>query len=464
MLFNSFEFLLFFLPITLVVYFGLSRYTKPGSRVFLLLASLFFYSWWNPIYLPLIVSSVIFNYFVGKRLNFTENPGTRKRVLIFGVSLNLGLLAYFKYCNFFIENLNLLGGLNIPSLNVILPLAISFFTFQQIAYLADSYKQNTREYDLFNYSLFVTFFPHLIAGPLVNHKDILPQFKDSGNFSFKHDNFSKGLYMFLMGLGKKVIIADTFAVLANAGYGNTAALSFADSWLTSLSYAFQLYFDFSGYSDMAIGIGLLFNITLAVNFNSPYKAVNIQDFWRRWHITLSSFLRDYLYIPLGGSRVGELLTLRNLLITFILGGIWHGAGWTFIFWGFLHGFGQIVYRLWSKSEIKMPDWLAWFITFNYVNIAWVFFRAASWTDALNLLKGMFGLRRMILSEINVLTDPMLIPMLAIGILLLFWKNPPQLCAEFKPDKKHLAYMAGLAVIGLLFMNSITANDFLYFDF
>lgn len=465
MLFNSFEFLLFFLPTTLLVYFGLSTSGyKREARVVLLCASLFFYSWWNPIYLPLIVSSVVFNFFVGKKLNEIEDQRKRKRVLIFGVSANLLLLGYFKYANFLVDNINLIPGVELPGFNVILPLAISFFTFQQIAYLADSYKRNTSDYDLFNYSLFVTFFPHLIAGPLVNHKDILPQFKSEENFRFNHFNFAKGLYVFFMGLCKKVVIADSFAVLANAGYSNTEALGLVDSWLTSLAYAFQLYFDFSGYSDMAIGIALFFNITLAVNFNSPYRSLDLQDFWRRWHITLSSFLRDYVYIPLGGSRVTEFITLRNLMITFILGGIWHGAGWTFVFWGFLHGFGLCVHRLWRKLGIEMPSWLGWFITFNYVNIAWVFFRSPTWTDATNMLKGMFGLHGLSSHNFAVLTDFESVPLLIAGVLLLFWKNPPELASEFRTDRKHLAYMVALTFIGLLFMNSITANDFLYFDF
>lgn len=465
MLFNSFEFVLFFLPITLLVYFTLTRssYYK-HARFFLLFASLFFYSWWNPNYLPLIISSVLFNFFVGKKLNETENATKRKRLLVFGVTANLTLLGYFKYSNFFVDNLNVLAGLNISSLHIILPLAISFFTFQQIAYLADSYKQNTKDYDLFNYSLFVTFFPHLIAGPLVNHKDILPQFKAGENFRFNDFNFAKGCYVFFMGLAKKVVIADSFAVLANSGYANIGSLGFLDSWLTSFSYAFQLYFDFSGYSDMAIGAALMFNITLAINFNSPYRAVNLQDFWRRWHITLSAFLRDYVYIPLGGSRVREFITLRNLMITFVLGGIWHGAGWTFIFWGFLHGLGLIIHRLWSKSGIKMPAWMGWFITFNYVNIAWVFFRAPTWSDAIHLLQGMCGLRGVDSINFSLLSDLELVPLLLGGVLLLFWKNPPELAKEFRTDYKHLAYLVTLTFIGLLFMNSITANDFLYFDF
>lgn len=465
MLFNSFEFVLFFLPATLLLYYSLTRmsYQVP-ARFLLLAASLFFYSWWNPAYLPLIVSSVLFNFFVGKKLNETEKKSRRKALLTFGVGTNLLVLGYFKYSNFFLENVSLLIGSKISALHVILPLAISFFTFQQIAYLVDSYRQNTSDYDLFNYALFVTFFPHLIAGPLVNHKDILPQFKSQDNFKFNHFNFSKGLYIFFMGLAKKVVIADSFAVVANAGYADTASLGFLDSWLTSLSYAFQLYFDFSGYSDMAIGAALLFNINLAINFNSPYRALNLQDFWRRWHITLSAFLRDYVYIPLGGSRVRELLIVRNLLITFILGGIWHGAGWTFIFWGFLHGVGLVIHRMWSKTHIKTPNWLGWFITFNYVNIAWVFFRAPTWPDAINLLKGMFGIRGLSMNYSALVTDFELVPLLLTGVLLLLWKNPPELANEFRTDKKHLAYLVTLTFIGLLFMNSITANDFLYFDF
>jgi alginate O-acetyltransferase complex protein AlgI len=465
MLFNSFEFLLFFLPISIIFYFLIIKWGKLKlARYWLLCASLFFYSWWNPIYLPLIVASILVNYFIGRELNKANTDSTKKSILWGGVILNIGLLGYFKYFNFFINNVNLLLQNEIHVSQIILPLGISFFTFQQVAYLVDSYYGKTKEYDFVSYSLFVTFFPQLIAGPIVHHKDVMPQFDKVENQKFNSFNFSKGLYVFFMGLAKKVIIADSFAVCANAGYANTGTLNFLDSWITSLSYAFQLYFDFSGYSDMAIGLALLFNIHIAINFNSPYRALTIQDFWRRWHITLSNFLRDYLYIPLGGNRVSEFNTLRNLMYTFVLGGLWHGAGWTFIFWGFLHGFGQVVFKLWKKTSIEMPNWLAWFITFNYVNLAWVFFRASSWQEAIQLVEGMIGMRGIGKMASTVMTDLSIAPFLAAGLLLLFYKNPPELALEFKTDRKHFVYLLVLSVLGLLFMNSITANNFLYFDF
>jgi alginate O-acetyltransferase complex protein AlgI len=464
MLFNSFEFVLFFLPLVLTVYFILVKAGRDVvARYWLLIASLFFYSWWNAVYLPLILGSVTFNYFVGNAINGSANP-VRRRWLTLGVTANLLLLGYFKYVDFFVENLNGLLESDLPAFNIVLPLAISFFTFQQIAYLVDSYRGETDGYSFLNYCLFVTFFPHLIAGPIVHHKSIIPQFVDRNNARFDSFNFSKGMYIFLMGLAKKVIIADSFAVLANSGYNKTASLSFMDGWLTSLSYSFQLYFDFSGYSDMTIGIALLFNIHIAINFNSPYKAVSIQDFWRRWHITLSNFLRDYLYIPLGGSRVGEFNTLRNLMITFVLGGVWHGAGWTFVFWGFLHGAALVIHRLWQKTGIRMSDWLGWLLTFVFVNFAWIFFRSETWTDAVNVLDAMIGIHGFTPGDSKVLTNFTLVPMLAIGFVVLFYKNPPELARDFATDRKHLWIMVGLAFLCLLFLNSTTANDFLYFDF
>lgn len=468
MLFNSFEFVLFFLPTTLVVYFAIIRSGNAKlAQYWLLFASLFFYGWWNPIYLLLIIGSIIFNYLIGRAFNQSIPAALAKWIFFAGLGINLGLLGYFKYYNFFIGNLNMVLDHPIPIIQVILPLGISFFTFQQVAYLIDSYNGQTKEYDFVSYGLFVTFFPQLIAGPIVHHKDVMPQFNKIENQRFNSFNFSKGLFVFFMGLAKKVIIADSFAVLANAGYAKTSALNLIDGWITTLSYTFQLYFDFSGYSDMAIGLALLFNINIAINFNSPYRALNIQDFWKRWHITLSNFLRDYLYIPLGGNRLGEFNTLRNLMYTFVLGGLWHGAGWTFVFWGFLHGAGQIIFKLWQKTSIKLPNWVAWFITFQYVNLAWVFFRAPSWKSAIEVLESMIGLKGVAITGpgfSSVLTDFTIVPAMLVGIVLLFYKNPPELANEFKPDRKHMAYLIILAIVGFLYMNSITANNFLYFDF
>lgn len=315
---------------------------------------------------------------------------SRRAILTAGIVFNLGLLGYFKYADFFVANLNALGAdFTLP--NVVLPLAISFFTFQQVAYLVDSYRGETQEYDFLNYALFVTFFPQLIAGPIVHHKEMMPQFASRWNLVKRYRNIALGLFIFSMGLFKKVVIADTFAQWATPGFDVAPTLNFFEAWATSLSYTFQLYFDFSGYTDMAIGAALLFNIKLPINFNSPYKALDIQDFWRRWHMTLSRFLRDYLYIPLGGNRKGPGRTYVNLFATFLLGGLWHGASWMFVIWGALHGTALVVNRLWQKAGLVMPKVLAWVVTFNFVNFAWIFFRAEEMDDALKVIKGMVGL-------------------------------------------------------------------------
>ncbi len=393
MLFNSYEFIFVFLPITFFIYFYLNkkRLTEV-SKGFLVFASLFFYSWWNIAYLPLMLISILFNYVLGNQLSRYEEKKkccSKKALLTFGIVANLALLGYFKYSDFFIENYNTVFDTDISLLHLALPLAISFYTFQQIAYLVDSYRSETKEYDFLNYAVFVTFFPQLIAGPIVHHAEMMPQFATMRNKVINYRNIALGLFIFSMGLFKKVVIADTFAVWATNGFDVAEKLEMIEAWAASLSYTFQLYFDFSGYTDMAIGIALLFNITLPINFNSPYKALSIQDFWRRWHMTLSRFLKDYVYIPLGGNRKGETRTYINLFATFLLGGIWHGAGWTFVFWGALHGVALMIHRVWHTLGMKLPTLLAWFITFNFVNITWVFFRAKEWEDALKVLHGMF---------------------------------------------------------------------------
>jgi len=392
-LFNSYTFIFFFLPITFFIYFYLNhkRLTEAGKG-FLVFASLFFYSWWNISYLPLILVSMLVNYVIGRELSQHRHHGRShapKKLLTAGIVFNLGLLGYFKYMDFFIENLNRLVHAEIPLLHLALPLAISFFTFQQIAYLVDSYRGETKEYDFLNYALFVTFFPQLIAGPIVHHSEMMPQFAKLRNKVKNYYNIALGLFVFSMGLFKKVVIADSFAQWATQGFDVAKELNMLEAWVTSLSYTFQLYFDFSGYTDMAIGAALLFNIKLPINFFSPYKATSIQDFWRRWHITLSRFLKEYLYIPLGGNRKGKVRTYINLFLTFLLGGIWHGAGWTFVVWGALHGGALVVHRFWQQMGLRMPKLLGWFITFNFINIAWVFFRANSFHDAKKVLQGMF---------------------------------------------------------------------------
>jgi D-alanyl-lipoteichoic acid acyltransferase DltB (MBOAT superfamily) len=464
MLFNSFEFLLVFLPITIALYYFLQYQSwDQAAKGWLLVASLIFYSWWKIEYLPIIITSVIVNYYLGRSIVQTANAKLKLRLLVIGVVCNVSCIGYFKYFDFFLENINALTSSPFDLLEIALPLGISFFTFQQIAYLVDSYRGLTKEYNFVNYGVFVTFFPQLIAGPIVHHGDMIPQFMDETKSKIDWGNLSKGVFVFFAGLCKKIIIADSFAVVANAGYANPELLNGWQSWVTSFAYSAQLYFDFSGYSDMAIGLGLLFNIKIPLNFNSPYKAVNIQEFWRRWHITLSKFLRDYIYIPLGGNKAGDFSTYKNLLLTFIIGGIWHGAGWTFIFWGFLHGFALILHRKFQQLKIEIPSFISVLITFLFVNMAWVFFRAENWGDAVMILKKMTFL---IDSDSNfeLIGDFYAGYAWIIGTVLLCCKNTNELAEEFTFGWKYTLYTVILVLAGIIYLNSTMSQDFLYFDF
>lgn len=403
MLFNSYSFIFLFLPITMILYFWLNKYNKNRlAKAWLVITSLYFYSDFHKSYLILITISILVNYFIGQKLsNNKYNIIQRKMLLTIGVVFNLGGLGYFKYYDFFVSNINSLLGTNFTLLHILLPLGISFFTFQQLSFIVDSYKRYDLTYDFLNYCLFVTFFPQLIAGPIVLPTEMLPQFEAEENKKINCENMNKGLYIFSIGLAKKVIIADTIANFANAGFDMMDKLNFIEAWLTSISYTLQLYFDFSGYCDMAIGIGLMFNIILPANFNSPYKSTNIQEFWKRWHMTLGRFMTNYLYIPLGGNRKGELRTLRNLFIVFLASGIWHGAGWNFIIWGMLHGICIVIHRIWKNSGRKLNKLVGWFITINLVNIFWVFFRAQTVTDAMKVIKGMFDLNNLFILLKNI---------------------------------------------------------------
>ena len=478
MLFNSYEFLFAFLPLTFLLYFYLNYKTYyQMAKLSLIGSSLFFYAWWNVVYLPIILLSMLFNYQFAKLL--MQKYKANKIVLSIGILLNLTLLGYFKYYDFFMENFNLLFSLEINLLDLALPLAISFFTFQQISYLVDAYRGEIKESDTINYALFVTFFPQLIAGPIVHHKEMMPQFFNHQNSKINLNNITLGIFIFSMGLFKKVVIADSFAMWATRGFDVAETLSLIAAWFTSLSYTFQLYFDFSGYTDMAIGVALLFNIKLPINFNSPYKALDIQDFWRRWHMTLSRFLRDYIYIPLGGSHKGELLTYVNLMATFILGGIWHGAGWTFLFWGFLHGMALVVHRVWKKLGFRLWHWLAWFITFNFINISWVFFRAKEWDDAIKVLSSMFSLENVVLPRI--LETPLgflansgvefgffywymkiLIWMPFAFALVLLSQNSMQKAETFTLNVKTALFTGFVLTAGIISLNKV--SEFLYFNF
>ena len=474
MLFNSYEFIFAFLPITFFVYFYLlHKRLVTGAKGFLVFASLFFYSWWNVIYLPLILCSMLFNYVIGTSLgkDSEHKKVSKRQLLTIGIIGNVSLLGYFKYADFFIDNFNLFSGSNVELFHLALPLAISFFTFQQIAYLVDSYRGETKEYDFLNYALFVTFFPQLIAGPIVHHKEIMPQFASKCNLVKNYKNIALGIFIFSIGLFKKVVIADEFAIWATNGFDKAETLNLIEAWATSLSYTFQLYFDFSGYADMAIGAALLFNIKLPINFNSPYKATDIQDFWRRWHITLSRFLRDYIYIPLGGNRKGEFRTYNNLLITFLLGGLWHGAGWTFIFWGFLHGAALVIHRMWQKLNFKLNTIIAWFITFNFINISWVFFRAKEWDDAIKVLTGMFSINEIIVNSykmkdllVGIQGNDKTLGMILLGfIVILLMKNSLfYMVNNFTKTYKTFLFISVLYIISLIEMHQV--SEFLYFNF
>jgi len=401
MLFSSYTFLFQFLPVVALAFAAARRHSPRSGILVLAAASLFFYGAWKPIYLLLLLASIAANFSLGLLM---DEPRRQRTIGMLGVALNLLLLGYFKYTNFVFDGITALSGAPLPHLDIILPLGISFFTFQQIAYLVDVMRGAKVERDIVSYTLFVSFFPHLIAGPLVHHAEMIPQFK-RGRTSRSAVLAARGLAIFAAGLFKKVVIADNLAqfvspVFAHLDAGGGITTSWA--WLATLSYTLQIYFDFSGYSDMAIGLALLFGIRLPVNFRSPYKATSIVEFWRRWHITLSRFLRDYLYIPLGGNRHGEPRRYANLMLTMLLGGLWHGAGWNFLIWGGLHGLYLCVNHLWQRwrgvtakvssdaSANRLAQILSWAITFFAVVIAWVFFRAKTAHGAWQMLCALFG--------------------------------------------------------------------------
>ncbi len=399
MLFNSYTFIYLFLPVAVIGFYLLGRVRGGALPIaWLVASSLFFYGWWNPAYLGLIALSITANYALGLRLSSRRSSV----FLALGVVFNLGMLGYFKYANFFVSNANHLFGSSWHLDKIVLPLAISFFTFQQVAYLVDSHRGEVKERSFLRYCLFVTFFPQLIAGPIVHHKEMLPQF-GAKRVRFRPSNISVGLTLFLLGLFKKVVLADEVAQLGtpmfDAALGGKA-LDFSEAWIGTFAYTLQLYFDFSGYSDMAIGLARLFGIVLPLNFNSPYRATNIIEFWRRWHVTLSRFLRDYVYFSLGGNKKGATRRYVNLMATMILGGLWHGAAWTFVAWGFLHGLYLVITHAWGALRRRLfgegeSTWwgraVARAVTMLGVMVGWVFFRAESFDSALSILGSMIGL-------------------------------------------------------------------------
>jgi len=491
MLFNSYAFIFFYLPVVLLGFFWLGKKNHAYAAGWLALSSLFFYGYWNPAYIGLLLCSIICNYAFGvwiAKAGFrVQDLGVgKKRLLIVAIAANLALLCYYKYANFFIVNVNDFAGTQWSLGEIFLPLGISFFTFTQIAFLVDTYRGEAKEYNFVHYVLFVTYFPHLIAGPVLHHKEMMPQFAHQSTYRINWENVATGLMLFTLGLCKKTLWADPLAAYADGIFGGVASgmtPTIYEAWCGALAYTLQIYFDFSGYTDMALGIALMFGIRLPINFDSPYKSGNIIEFWRRWHMTLSRFLRDYLYIPLGGNRHGKLRRYLNLFATMLLGGLWHGAGWTFIVWGALHGLYLTINHLWREllPEARwLPAWLGnlsgGLLTFVAVVAAWVVFRSSDIAQAGVMLKAMFGVNYypVTLDEVvhgkllltTGLSGRDLIKML-IPALAWVWLLPNSTRLRFIKGNLFLTLLQSYATIYFLFIaidQFGSYSPFLYFQF
>lgn len=487
MLFNSYLFIFLFLPLAILGWYGLNALKLYRlSNLFLIGMSLWFYGYFHVGYLLILCGSIVLNFLVSRLMQrILEKPRIKKLSLAIGICANIAVIFYFKYFDFFLQNVNAVLGKSFALKNIVLPLGISFFTFQQISYLVDSYRGETDGYSFDEYALFVCFFPQLVAGPIVLHKEMLPQFRNLERRHILAQNFSRGMYIFAVGLFKKVLIADTFAQAVNFGFAAVESLSFMEALLVSFSYTFQLYFDFSGYCDMATGIGAMFNIELPQNFNSPYKAVSITDFWARWHMSLTRFLRDYLYIPLGGNQKGKVRTYLNIMAVFLVSGIWHGANWTFILWGLLHGLLNCLNRLFKKQWEKLGKVIRWAVTFLLVNMLWVIFRADNISSAILFLKKMcslsdftvrpdlyecFHLREFKFLErmipvLNYLTSHVTgfcLWLFLAGAFLVTLNCRNSMEKEFKPTAVNALTTAALVVWSVLSFSGISV--FLYFNF
>ena len=486
MLFNSYIFIFLFLPICLIGYFLINKTGKYKiGHAFLLGMSLWFYGYFNPGYLLIIISSVLVNFLFYKWMKKQQAAGgsASKPVMILAVAVNLGIIFYFKYMDFFIENVNAIARTDWPLMHIVLPLGISFFTFQQISFIVDTYRAEVPDYDFLTYACYVTYFPQLIAGPIVTHDELIPQLLDETKKRVNWDNMARGFYMFAMGLGKKVLLADVFGIAVSWGFDDVLSLQATNAIMVLLAYCFQLYFDFSGYCDMAIGLGQMMNIDLPVNFNSPYKALTITDFWNRWHMTLSRFFTRYVYIPLGGNRKGNVRTYVNLFIVFLLSGFWHGAAWTFVLWSVLNGIFVIITRMFRKTFEGMHPALGWLITQGFFNLTLVFFRANTISDAIEFIKQILYVDFTPI-DVNILygfqTPPLKflldgtavthsLPFIYVGLyyflalfIVLGSRNSHELMADFKPTVKNMLWSAVLIAASILSFSGI--STFLYFNF
>lgn len=475
MLFHSYEYLFFFLPLTLLGYFGFLYFRKITlARCFLLAASLTFYGWFSLHFLGLFLLSVLFNYTISRLLFRAgrQNHPAAKGWMVFGVCGNLLFLGFFKYADFCITAFNTLFQTQHALLAVAMPLAISFYTFQQIGFLADVYRKKVQPYGWMDYFLFVSFFPQLISGPITRHDETMEQLKDPARQCFSAKSCAAGWYQFAVGLGKKVLIADTLAQWVNLGYA-AESLILPEAWLTTFAYTLQIYFDFSGYTDMAIGTARMFHIELPVNFDSPYKAVNIQDFWRRWHCTLSRFLRDNLYIPLGGSQKGMVRTCINSLITFVLCGVWHGAGWTYVLWGLMHGLAIVGWRIFHRLGGRMPKALGWLCTMLFLNCTFVLFRSPDLATAKRMFRTLFDVQTLVLPVEWLELPNILCPDVQFGLPLaillglcllavLLFPNSNEMAQNFVPRTESVVFLALIAAAAIVQLYGV--NEFIYFNF
>ncbi len=465
MIFSTFEFILIFLPIVLILYTLAKRngYITAAKGV-LVLGSLYFYAYGSGTFFYFYVGSVLFNYLTGyvlSTIHEKQNNVLRKTVLTIGILANVVLLGYYKYADFFIANFNFLTRSDIPFLRIILPIGISFFTFQLIAYLVDSYRGETKDYVFIDYLLFINFFPQLIVGPIVHHKDVVPQFNAMQKEKFNYDLLSFGIFLFFMGCTKKLVLADPLTTLAQKAFDNAQELNLLESWVAGLSYTISYYFDLSGYADMAIGLGAMFGITIPDNFNSPYKANNFAEYWRRWHMTLSKFLGDYIFRSIYKKGGGSKLFYFATFITFLVSGFWHGSGWTFVVWGILNGIFVMLAHYFKRANITFPFLLAWGATFFGVIVTRILFVSSTFSDSYHVLTTMFNPKMFSLSCPYI---GMLQPFYIIAglIITLFFPNSIAIRSKFKPNVKYLLITTFFIVISFLNMNKV--GDFLYFQF
>lgn len=489
MLFNSYNFIFLFLPLVLIGYYGLN-YLKQYKLAlgYVTCMSMWFCGYTNIQYLVILLISIFVNYILTEFMSKTKHDTGRKMLLLVGLLWNIGGLLYFKYCNFFIENINAVFKTDIAFLRLILPLGISFYTFQQLSYVIDYYRGESEKYDILEYTAYVFFFPKLIQGPITYHSELIPQFRNEENKRLNFDNLSKGIYSFALGLAKKVLLADTLSKIVTIGYDNIGDLNSPSALLVIIGYSLQIYFDFSGYCDMANGIGLLFNIELPINFNSPYKAESIRDFWDRWHITLTRFFTKYVYFPLGGNRKGTIRTYVNVMIVFLVSGLWHGANWTFILWGALHGACSVLERFKISKKImeKIPRVIRVAVTFILVTFAWSIFRAdsimqvqklwnrlfcAEWgqlyspiAETFNNMLEMIVLQRIGISSIVNIYPGLLVVIFTFAMMSVcfFMKNTQEKIKDMKLTNGRILTVVLLMIWSILSMSEV--SEFLYVNF